>query len=101
MSLRLTPVSIALLVAGCGPPPAPPPSDMPARTCHSASKSTPLKSTQHITPPYTASPITKTSHNNTLTPRKTKHRPQNKQNRSTIKHILTQSHQKHPRSTYS
>ncbi|WP_282950453.1 MULTISPECIES: hypothetical protein [unclassified Sphingopyxis] len=32
MSLRLTPVSIALLVAGCDPPPAPPPADMPART---------------------------------------------------------------------
>src|SRR3546814_6441147 len=32
MSLRLTPVSIALLVAGCGPPPAPPPSHLPART---------------------------------------------------------------------
>lgn len=32
MSLRLAPVSIALLVAGCGPSPAPPPADMPART---------------------------------------------------------------------
>jgi len=32
MSLRLAAISIALLVAGCGPSPAPPPADMSART---------------------------------------------------------------------
>lgn len=32
MRLRIATVSIALLMAGCSPSPAPPPADMPART---------------------------------------------------------------------